>query len=162
MSNIIHQVLQYVALAFAVGLLIYDVQQFDMESGSSYISMGGALSLLVILGYMIFTRFKMWLESEFMGHNIGYLWLVMTYAFLFAVYSFYSFSMELYKEYQKVNKGSDQETLILNGLGALGSLAAVILLSPYAAQSIAITLMFIIVQPYMIYEYLTKKSKKRL
>jgi len=159
MSNIIHQVLQYVALAFAVGLLIYDVQQFDMESGSSYISMGGVLSLLVILGYMIFTRFKMWLESEFMGHNIGYLWLVMTYAFLFAVYSLYSFSMELYNEYQPPDK--NQEALILNGLGVLGSLATVILLSPYAAQSIAITFMFIIVQPYMIYEYLTKKSKKR-
>jgi len=160
MSNIIHQVLQYVALAFAVGLLIYDVQQFDMESGSSYISMGGVLSLLIVLGYMIFTRFKMWLESEFMGHNIGYLWLVMTYAFLFAVYSLYSFSMELYNEYQKVNP--DRKVLILNGLGLLGSLATVILLSPYAAQSIAITFMFIIVQPYMIYEYLTKKSKKRL
>ena len=160
MSNIIHQVLQYVALAFAVGLLIYDVQQFDTESGSSYISMGGVLSLLVILGYMIFTRFKMWLESEFMGHNIGYLWLVMTYAFLFAVYSLYSFSMELYNEYQPPDK--NQEALILNGLGLLGSLATVILLSPYAAQSIAITFMFIIVQPYMIYEYLTKKSKKRL
>ena len=160
MSNIIHQVLQYVAFAFAVGLLIYDVQQFDIESGSSYISMGGVISLLVILGYMIFTRFKMWLESEFMGHNIGYLWLVMTYAFLFAVYSFYSFSMDLYNEYQPPDK--NQEALILNGLGLLGSLATVILLSPYAAQSIAITFMFIIVQPYMIYEYLTKKSKKRL
>ena len=160
MSNIIHQVLQYVALAFAVGLLIYDVQQFDMESGSSYISMGGVLSLLIVLGYMIFTRFKMWLESEFMGHNIGYLWLVMTYAFLFAVASLYYFSMELYEEYQKVSP--DQEALILNGLGLLGSLATVILLSPYAAQSIAITFMFIIVQPYLIYEYLTKKSKKRL
>ena len=102
----------------------------------------------------------MWLESEFMGHNIGYLWLVMTYAFLFAVYSLYSFSMELYNEYQKVNP--DRKVLILNGLGLLGSLATVILLSPYAAQSIAITFMFIIVQPYMIYEYLTKKSKKRL
>jgi len=154
------QVLQYVAFAFAVGLLIYDVQQFDTESGSSYISMGGILSLLIILGYMIFTRFKMWLESEFMTHNIGYLWLVMTYAFLFVVYSFYSFSMDLYNEYQ--NRNQSQEVLILNGLGVLGSLATIILLSPYAAQSIAITFMFIIVQPYMIYEYLTKKSKKRL
>jgi hypothetical protein len=162
MSNIIHHVLQYVAFVFAVGLLIYDVQQFDTGSGSSYISMGGILSLLIILGYMIFTRFKMWLESEFMTHNIGYLWLVMTYAFLFAVYSAVSFSMKLYKEYQKVNQGPGQETLILNGLGLLGSLATVILLSPYAAQSVAITLMFIIVQPYMIYEYLTKKTKKRL
>lgn len=160
MSNIMQQVLQYVAFAFAVGLLIYDVQQFDTESGSSYISMGGILSLLIILGYMIFTRFKMWLESEFMTHNIGYLWLVMTYAFLFVVYSFYSFSMDLYNEYQ--NRNQSQEVLILNGLGVLGSLATIILLSPYAAQSIAITFMFIIVQPYMIYEYLTKKSKKRL
>jgi hypothetical protein len=160
MSNILHQVLQYVSLAFAVGLLIYDVQHFDIESGSSYISIGGVLSLLVILGYFIFTRFKMWLESEFMTHNIGYLSLVMAYAFLFVVYSFYSFSMELYNEYQSPDK--NQETLILNGLGVLGSLATVILLSPYAFQSIAITLMFIIFQPYMIYEYLTKKSKKRL
>ena len=158
LSNIIHQVLQYVALAFAVGLLIYDVQHFDTESGSSYISMGGVLSLLIILGYMIFTRFKMWLESEFMTHNIGYLSLVMAYAFLFVVYSLYSFSMELYNEYQKVSP--DQEVLIRNGLGALGSLATVILLSPYAFQSIAITLMFIIFKPYMIYEYLTKKIKK--
>jgi hypothetical protein len=68
--------------------------------------------------------------------------------------------MELYNEYQPPDK--NQEALILNGLGLLGSLATVILLSPYAAQSIAITFMFIIVQPYMIYEYLTKKSKKRL
>ena len=158
LSNIIHQVLQYVALAFAVGLLIYDVQHFDTESGSSYISMGGVLSLLIILGYMIFTRFKMWLESEFMTHNIGYLSLVMAYAFLFVVYSLYSFSMELYNEYQSPD--NNQEALILNGLGVLGSLATVILLSPYAAQSIAITLMFLLFQPYMIYEYLTKKSKK--
>jgi len=155
-----HQVLQYVALAFAVGLFIYDVQQFDTGSGSSYIRMGGVLSLLIILGYFIFTRFKMWLESEFMTHNIGYLSLVMTYAFLFVVYSFIGFSMELYNEYQKVNP--DRTVLILNGLGVLGSLATVILLSPYAAQSIAITFMFIIVQPYLIYEYLTKKSKKGL
>ena len=160
MSNILHQVLQYVSLAFAVGLLIYDAQHFDIESGSSYISMGGVLSLLIILGYFIFTRFKMWLESEFMTHNIGYLSLVMAYAFLFVVYSLYSFSMELYNEYQSPDK--NQEALILNGLGVLGSLATVILLSPYAAQSIAITLMFLIFQPYMIYEYVTKKSKKRL
>ena len=93
-----------------------------------------------------------------MPHNIGYLWLVMTYAFLFVVYLFYSFSMELYNEYQSPDK--NQEALILNGLGLLGSLATVILLSPYAAQSIAITLMFIIFKPYMIYEYLTKKIKK--
>ena len=162
MSNILHQVLQYVSLAFAVafavGLLIYDAQQFDAGSGSSYISMGGVLSLLVILGYFIFTRFKMWLESEFMTHNIGYLSLVMAYAFLFVVYSFVGFSMKLYNEYQSPDK--NQEALILNGLGVLGSLATLILLSPYAAQSIAITFMFIIVQPYMIYEYLTKKSNK--
>ena len=158
LSNIIHQVLQYVALAFAVGLLIYDVQHFDNESGYSYISIGGVLSLLVILGYLIFTRFKIWLESEFMGHNIGYLWLVMTYAFFFAVASLYYFSTELYNEYQSPDK--NQEALILNGLGVLGSLATVILLSPYAAQSIAITLMFLLFQPHMIYEYLTKKIKK--
>jgi hypothetical protein len=160
LSKIMQQFLQYMALAFAVGLLIYDAQHFDIESGSSYISMGGVLSLLVILGYFIFTRFKMWLESEFMTHNIGYLSLVMTYAFLFAVYSVVSFSMELYNEYQSPDK--NQEALILNGLGVLGSLATVILLSPYAAQSLAITFMFLIVQPYMIYEYLTKKSKKGL
>ena len=157
------QVLQYVALAFAVGLLIYDAQHFDTESGLSYISMGGVLSLLIILGYMIFTRFKIWLESEFMTHNIGYLWLLVAYAFLFAVYSVVSFSMKLYNEYQKVNQGPDQEALILNGLGALGSLATVILLSPYAAQSIAITLMYLIFKPYQLIEYVTGKgSKKRL
>ena len=158
MSNIMQQVLQYVALAFALGLFIYDAQHFDIESGYSYISIGGVLSLLVILGYLIFTRFKMWLDSEFMGHNIGYLWLVMTYAFFFAVASLYYFSTELYNEYQKVSP--DQETLILNGLGVLGSLATVILLSPYAFQSIAITFMFLIFQPYMIIEYLTKQIKK--
>ena len=158
MSNIMQQVLQYVALAFALGLFIYDAQHFDIESGYSYISIGGVLSLLVILGYLIFTRFKMWLDSEFMGHNIGYLWLVMTYAFFFAVASIYYFSTELYDEYQNVSP--DQEAMILNGLGVLGSLATVILLSPYAFQSIAITFMFLIFQPYMIIEYLTKQIKK--
>ena len=147
-----------IAIAFAVGLFIYEAQHFDIESGYSYISMGGVLSLLVILGYLIFTRFKMWLDSEFMGHNIGYLWLVMTYGFFFVVYSFVSFSIKLYKEYR--SSDLNQESLILNGLGVLGSLATVILLSPYAFQSIAITFMFLIFQPYMIIEYLTKQIKK--
>lgn len=158
LSKIVEQLMNIVAIAFAIGLFIYDAQHFDIESGYSYISIGGVFSLLVILGYLNFTRFKIWLESEFMGHNIGYLWLVMTYAFFFAVASLYYFSTELYNEYQNVSQ--DQETLILNGLGILGSLATVILLSPYAFQSIAITFMFLIFQPYMIIEYLTKQIKK--
>lgn len=156
--KIVEQLMNIIAIVFAVGLLIYEAQQFDTESGSSYISMGGVLSLLIILGYFIFTRFKMWLESEFMGHNIGYLSLVMAYAFLFVVYSFVGFSMKLYNEYQSPDK--NQEALILNGLGVLGSLATLILLSPYAAQSIAITFVFLIVQPYQIIEYFTKKIKR--
>jgi hypothetical protein len=168
LSKIVDQGIQYLALAAAVGLFIYDIQRVNPNSTVSYVTVGGALSLIFILLLVKIPSLNLFVNKLWSTISSPLLMIItmssiVCFAIIYLLYTLFNFSSELYNEWILNQKqGSpdiDYATLLLNVIGTLGSAGILAFLFRKGSNGIIYAFMVLLYTPYMLFSALLHKMK---